>query len=81
MEKIINLSDRRPGDKPDPEHVDHAFRTDHVDTTYRFTCSYEFDGTSWGLEIWARDLPEAERKFKAIAGGRVDGQVFATVPA
>lgn len=59
MTDVIDLDARR--NPIDPEHVCRDMRTDRVDTMYRFLASYEFDGDTWDVEIWARDFAEAER--------------------
>lgn len=75
MDTIVDLSARRnkAADQPDPEFVSRDFRT--------FIGRYEFDGAQWGVEIWARDHAEAERKMAAISSGKIDGQLMSIVPA
>lgn len=41
----------------------------------RFTCSYEFDGGRWSVDVWASTFEEAEMKLRAMGRGTVDGVV------
>jgi hypothetical protein len=44
--------------------------------------SYEFEGSKWGLSIFAPDAKEAVRRLRAIGmTGTVDGQLMERVPA
>jgi hypothetical protein len=47
----------------------------------KFTCTYEFDGSTWGVEVWASTHEEAEMKLRAMGQGKVDGVVMGTIPA
>lgn len=47
----------------------------------RFTCSYPFNGSHWGLDLLAADLAEAEARLKALAWAKVDGEVFRHIDA
>jgi hypothetical protein len=40
-----------------------------------FTCEYEFDGSKWGVEVWACTLEEAEMKLRAMGKGKMLGRV------
>jgi hypothetical protein len=40
-----------------------------------FTCSFEFNGSTWSVPIWASTFEEAEMKLRAAGEGRVDGVV------
>ena len=46
-----------------------------------FTFSYPFQGERWCFAIQARDAEEAAERFRAIAWGRLDGEVVARIPA
>lgn len=46
-----------------------------------FTCSYHYEGATWGFEIQAESHEDAERRFYAIRrNGQVDGEVMLTIP-
>lgn len=47
----------------------------------KFSCSYEFDGTRWMIEVWASTWEEAEMKLRAVGTGSVDGVVVGEWPA
>jgi hypothetical protein len=47
----------------------------------QFTCSYQFDGHKWSVEVWASTHEEAEMKLRAMATGKVDGRVVGIVPS
>lgn len=47
----------------------------------QFTCSYEFDGAQWCVDIWASTFEEAEMKLRAVGKGKVDGVVMGIIPA
>ena len=51
------------------------------DTYKTFSCEYPFEGGTWCFEIMARDEAEAEARRKAIAWGKVEGEVMFTVRA
>ena len=78
---IVKFPQRRADELPDSEHVYHDFRVDRVDTMYRFVATYEFDGDTWEIEIWAHNFSEAKRKLASVHTGRIDGQVYNTVDA
>lgn len=48
--------------------------------TRRFTCSYEFDGQTWAVDVWASTHEEAEMKLRAMAQGTVNGVVTDVIP-
>jgi hypothetical protein len=79
MSDIIDIAEeRRRRESPDAEHVR---RGDDGRLYYRFGCEYEFDGNTWTFDVWALDVADAEARIAAIrAGGRVSGQIHATVP-
>ena len=74
MADVISLkAARAKRDGPDAEHVQVI---DGV-SWYRFTCSFDFDGREFCLDIWARDLDDARARMTALRDtGRVDGQVY-----
>lgn len=45
-----------------------------------FTCSYPFQGGRWCFTLQARDAEEAEARFRALAWGRLDGELVARIP-
>lgn len=46
----------------------------------RFLCEFEFDGSRWGVDIYASTREEAEMKLRAVAGGEVLGPCGGVVP-
>ena len=45
-----------------------------------FSIEYPFAGSDWVLRIKAKDQAEAEARLKALAWGKVAGQIFASGP-
>jgi len=46
-----------------------------------FVCSFPYDGSRWGIEIYARDFDDAKRRLERIGtNGTVDGEFVAKVP-
>ena len=45
-----------------------------------FTGSYPFEGDRWVINIPAKDMAEAERRFKALAWAKLDGGPVTTIP-
>lgn len=46
----------------------------------RYTFSYIFDGSRWGIEIYATSPEEAKRKMRSVAYAIYDGEVVAEIP-
>lgn len=46
-----------------------------------FLFSYRFDGTEWGITIFADDATQAREKIKAVALARYDGELHMRIPA
>lgn len=81
MSDVIDFSaehDKRHG--PDPEHV-------YLDPMtgkkwFKFMLDYKDGDKDFGLHIWATDLGDAERRLGLIREtGRIEGQLYGTIPA
>lgn len=49
---------------------------------YKYICSFEFNESTFGFHVWARDNEDAERRLAALKiTGKVDGKLFSEVPA
>jgi len=46
-----------------------------------FIGSYRYQGRSWGFEILAQNLEDAEARFAAMHWGQIDGELMAVIPA
>lgn len=42
--------------------------------------SYRFEGDWYSFDLPAKDADEAQRRLKAIAWAKYDGEIFATIP-
>lgn len=42
----------------------------------KYECSYEFQGKTWNINIWARNLEECLERMNAIGQGQVLGIVI-----
>jgi len=51
-----------------------------MDDYKTFTFSYPFQGERWCFDLQARDADEAEARFRALAWGRLDGELVARIP-
>ena len=52
-----------------------------TDEYKEYVCHYRFGDAEWGFIVKARDWQEAEQRIKAMAWGRVDGELKAIIPA
>lgn len=43
--------------------------------------SYRYDGTDWGISIFAEDEAQAKQKIKMVSLARYDGELMARLPA
>jgi len=46
-----------------------------------FTCSYNYQGSSWVFHIMAMDIDDARARVAALHFARLDGELMATIPA
>lgn len=51
-----------------------------MDGCKQFIVSYNHDGASWGVTIWAKDEADCKRRMYAISVGQVDGELMMTIP-
>lgn len=79
MNEIIDLEERQNIRDTNP-----MLRYKDADgrTWFKFTCSYEFEGSAWVLDFWALNKDDAEARCQAIkATLQVDGMVCEEIPA
>ena len=76
---VIDLNaERNRRAQPDPEFVK---RDDFGREMYLFALGYEFDGKSWGIDLWAYSAEDAEARVAAMRGSlAVHGQIFECIP-
>lgn len=46
-----------------------------------FLFNYHFNGSEWGITIYANDAAEAKEKIKAVALARYEGEMYMRIPA
>lgn len=76
---VIDLCrERTKREAPDPEFVT---MVDGVEW-FAFSASYEDGDTAYSFSFWARDHEDAERRVALMRDGlKIDGQLFAVIPA
>lgn len=80
MSDIIDLNERRnAAERPDPEFIR---KDDFGREMFSFALSYNMGDATFGINLWAYDLADAEAKVAAMRESlRIDGQVYCVVPA
>jgi hypothetical protein len=80
-DKIVDLRTwREPKPEGDCQMVE--FENGQAVKYFLFTADYEFGGTRWALNIWAKDEENARAKIAAIRDSlKYEGQIYAMVPA
>jgi hypothetical protein len=80
MTEIVDLNaERNRRAQPDPEFVK---QDDYGRPLYTYLLSYDMDGSSWSTQIVAYDEADAEARVAAMRETlRMDGQLFAAIPA
>lgn len=44
---------------------------------FKYALTFDYDGKSWGLELWAKDDKDADRKLEAIKKTvRIEGKIL-----
>lgn len=79
MADLTNIIELRPQDKPDAEFVS---KDDYGREMFCFALSYQFDGGTWGAEVWAYSMEDAQHRVDAMRENlTLLGQLFGSVPA
>jgi hypothetical protein len=82
MTDIVDLNERRRNaaeGRPDPDCI---LKDGFGREMFKFALSYDLDGKEFGLNVWAYSTDDAKERVEAMrASLRLDGQVFAMVPA
>jgi hypothetical protein len=74
--EAVSLEERRRWRETDPE-----FRLKLEDGVwFLYLVEFDHEGSSWGFEVWARDLDDAKRRLASLQiNARVLGQKMAEV--
>jgi hypothetical protein len=76
--ETVNLEATRRWRETDPE----LRLKNETGTWFVFSVQFECDGSTWGVDLWAHDHADAERRLEALKGsGRILGQKMSSVPA
>jgi hypothetical protein len=80
MTEPTDLTDyRNKRAAPDPEFV---MTDDFGRPMFAYLLSYDFNGGSWNIKLWAYSMEDAEARIQAMRESlTLDGQMFTTVPA
>jgi hypothetical protein len=79
MSDVINLTAKRnERENPDPEFVR---KDDFGRPMYCYALDYAMDDASWGAQIWAYSMEDAERRVEAMRSSlSLLGQMYCVVP-
>ncbi|MEG9884149.1 MAG: hypothetical protein V6Z86_05950 [Hyphomicrobiales bacterium] len=69
----------RPPKTPDLEHI---AQSPSGETYYRFSVTYDHEGTECCVDVWAMSFADAQRRLESLKRtARLDGQIYRTIPA
>lgn len=70
---------RGADDRPDAPH---RYIDEEGVEWFQFCVDFEFDGSGWGFEIWAKDFADAEARVASLReNAKLGGQLYASIPA
>lgn len=45
-----------------------------------YLIEYQYEGSSWGLELWATSFEDAEARVRRLSGSKVLGELKVSIP-
>lgn len=76
-DNVVKFTPRK--ETPDADCI---WTDEHGVEWFKFTCEYQYEGSRWGFEVWARSFEDAQARLGSIGcTGIVNGQLFAQIAA
>lgn len=77
-----NIIPFKPRLKPDDQPSEECRWTDHEGVEwFKFCVDFQFGGSEWSVDIWARNAEDAEGRVAALRStAKLGGQLFDAIP-
>ena len=78
MSDIIDLTAER--ERREQPSADFTRRDDFGRIMFAYSCSYEFDGGTWDIKLWAYSMDDAQARVGAMRESlALQGQIYAEI--